>query len=450
MQPFFGGTAGVGSENGGSKMKSSVVLGVMHLLTPVAVRNAAEGSHKDGGGLFLNIKGASASWVLRYTAPDGRRREVGLGKLSRDSQAAAGKSLREAREAAEDARRLLRSGIDPIEHRKAQREAAQAARETTKAEQARERATLARVARVYHERFIESSRTPKHAAQWLSSLENHVPAEIWHRPIADITAPELLDALLDIYGKVPETARRVRQRLDAVFSDAEFRGQCTGNPARAIQRKIREALAGKTTVRRSHFAALAPALAPEFMERIRTREGISARALEFAVLCAARTGEVIGAKWSEFDLGAGVWTIPGERMKAGEPHTVHLSPRALEIVKSMSALGQDWVFPAPTLDGRPLSNMAMLSLLRRMDADKETTVHGLARATFSTWAYENAVARPDVIEACLAHREADRVKAAYNRADFAAERAALLRKWADFLDRQELASNVVAIRSVSA
>ena len=153
----------------------------------------------------------------------------------------------------------------------------------------------------------------------------------------------------------------------------------------------------------------------------------------------------MGATWSEFDLHVGVWTIPAARMKGGESHTVHLTPRALEIIESMLPMEQPFVFPPPVLDKKPMSNMAMLNVLRRMKFHKRTTVHGLCRATFSTWAYETAAARPDVIEACLAHKETDRIKAAYNRAQFSADRKELLFAWSRFLVGQTK-SNVVSLR----
>jgi integrase len=143
---------------------------------------------------------------------------------------------------------------------------------------------------------------------------------------------------------------------------------------------------------------------------------------------------VLGATWAEFEISAGTWTVPGARMKGGQEHVVHLSPRAAGILKGQRALGQPYVFPAPTLDGRPLSNMAMLMLLRRLGIAGATTVHGLCGSTFSTWANETGAARPDVIEACLAHREANLVRASYNRARFSAERCAVLAAWADILD----------------
>jgi integrase len=152
------------------------------------------------------------------------------------------------------------------------------------------------------------------------------------------------------------------------------------------------------------------------------------------MLTAARTKEAISAEWKEFDLDAAVWNIPAAKMKAGEPHIVYLSPQAIAVVRRMEGMDGRYVFPSPTGERKPLSNMAMLTLLTRMGVRDRTTVHGLCRATFSTWAYESNVARPDVIEACLAHREEDLVKAAYNRAQFAAERRALLAAWGDFFE----------------
>ena len=412
----------------------------LHRLTVRELQTADDGEHADGGNLLLRVSGGAATWVFRYTAPNGKRREMGLGAAYRNNPAVAGNSLTAAREQAHNARTLLAQGIDPIDARGAQRRAAREVETAKKAEAKREQLTLARAARAYHERVIEPSRTTKHAAQWIASLENHVPDRLWHKPIGEITSPELLDFVAELQAKIPETASRIRQRLEVIFDDTEFRGLSTGNPARAIRRKLREVHRGRE---RGQFAALPFAQAPTFMESLRRAEGVAARCLEFAILTAARTGEAIGATWDEFDLSGALWTIPGSRMKGGEKHVVFLSPRAVEIVTAMKEYQQPYVFPSPALNDRPLSNMAMLMQLRRMKIADRTTVHGLCRSTFSTWAYENAVARPDVIEACLAHREQDRVKAAYNRAEFTTDRKALLRAWADYLEGKERRSKVV-------
>ena len=184
----------------------------------------------------------------------------------------------------------------------------------------------------------------------------------------------------------------------------------------------------------------------QLTERLRDAEGNAARCLEMAMLTAARTGEALTATWSEFDLESGVWTIPAAKMKAKEEHLVHLPPRAVEILKGQIGLHKTFVFPSVMAKDKPMSNMAMLAVLDRLGMRKRTTVHGLCRATFSTWANETGAARPDVIEACLAHREADRVKAAYNRAQFTDERRALLSSWAEYLSKPP-ASNVVALRA---
>ncbi len=408
----------------------------LHLLTVREVQASPDGDHSDGGGLMLRVRGESASWVLRYTAASGRRREMGLGVCRRSSSAQAGESLTGARKLARDARDLLAAGRDPIDERDQAREAARRAEETQKIAKARERMTLCRAARDYHERVIEPSKTAKHAAQWIASLENHVPAGIWNRPIAEIDAPALLAALSGVRSlddrsqAVPETLQRVRQRLDAVFEDAIFHGRCTSNPAAAIRRKLREQQARRE---RGQFAALPYREAPSFLQQLRAAEGTAARCLEFAALTAARTSEALMASWPEIDLEAALWSVPAERMKAGEAHTVHLSARAVEILRGQLGQCTTWVFPSPMLMGKPMSNMAMLAVLDRLGARDRTTVHGLCRATFSTWANETGAARPDVIEACLAHEESNRIRAAYNRAKFAEERRALLEAWAEYL-----------------
>jgi integrase len=374
---------------------------------------------------------------------------MGLGAAHRNNAAIAGASITDARDLAAKSRLQLQHGLDPIDERSKLRDDAKQAATAAKAEQTLQALTLARAARDYHERVIEPSRTDKHGAQWISSLENHVPAELWHAPIASITAPALLDFLIGLRKKVPETAMRIRQRLETVFEDAIFRGVCNTNPAAATKRKLRESASRHE---KCQFAALPFADAPAFLKLVRAAEGIAPRCLEFAALTVSRTMEAIGAEWSEFDVDQAIWTIPAERMKAGEPHIdiVYLSPRALELLEGQRGLNARWVFPTPTLKDKPLSNMAMLTLLDRMEARQLTTVHGLCRATFSTWAYETNVARPEVIEACLAHRESDKVKAAYNRAQFAVERRALLLAWADYLSGEAKAatpSNVVALRA---
>jgi integrase len=423
----------------------------LHLLTTREVQTAADGDHGDGGGLLLRVRGESVSWVFRFTSPTGRRREMGLGAVLRDSPKQAGESLHHARDLAHAARELLRRDTDPIDERERQRDGERQAETAKKVEKARQRLTLARAARDYHERVIEPTRTTKHSAQWLSSLENHIPADVWSAPVDSVTPPMLLAALLkvrpherarNLKGEtVPETLRRIRQRLDSIFEDAIFHGHCSTNPAAAIRRKMREATPAKAA---GELAALPYIEAPAVLQRLRAWPGTAARCLEFAVLSAARTAEALTAEWTEFDLAAGLWRVPGGKMKAGEDHDVHLSPRAVEIIRGQIGQHSKWVFPSAWKDDAAMSNMALLKLRDRMGLKDRTTVHGLCRATFSTWANETAAARPDVVEACLAHREADRVRSAYNRAQFTEERRALLAGWAEFLSRAAVPALAVA------
>jgi len=351
--------------------------------------------------------------------------------------------LVEARSAANEARLMLTRGIDPLEARHAGVEVAREAERARRQAKVVSQTTLARVARAYHERISAKFRNPKHQAQWISSLEQHVPTDIWHKPIAAIKPAELIDFLVKLEREVPETGRRVRQRLGKAFDDAVVRDQLDRSPMPKVVVAVGELVGPQ---KKGQFRSLPYPEIPAFARELKARAGTSARALEFLLLTASRTGEVLGARWEEFDLEAGLWTVPGERMKGGEPHTVFLSPRALEIVRAQPVLEESaHVFPS-LADGRgPLSNMAGLQLLKRMDYDDRTTVHGL-RASFSTWANEATQFKPDVIEACLAHKEGDRVRAAYNRAQFTEDRKALLAAWARFAEGHD---NVTALRSAA-
>jgi integrase len=386
--------------------------------------------------LSITDKG-TRSWTLRVMV-GGKRKEMGLGGYP-------AVSLAVAREQARQQRATLASGDDPIAARKARAHELRAAEEARKIASERQGLSLGRAAREYHERVIEPNRTPKHGAQWISSLENHIPAALWNKPIGDIEPPDLLAALAAIRphkdarnlsrgGRINETVRRIRQRLDSIFEDAAFHGRCSTNPAAAVRRKLNET-ASRKDGHKGAFAALPYADAPELMERLQAAEGTSARCLEFALLTVARTSESLAAEWSEIDLRARTWTLPKARMKGGEAHVVYLSDRAMALVKRQQGAHDKWLFPSPmpSRKDKPMSNMALLTVLDRLGVREQTTVHGLCRATFSTWANETGAARPDVVEACLAHDEANKVRAAYNRAEFIAERRALLQAWSEFL-----------------
>lgn len=366
----------------------------LHLLTAREVQVAAEGHHADGAGLFLRVTPNGASWVWRYTGPGGRRGEMGLGSVERSTLAAAGASLKRARELAQAQRFLLDQGKDPIAERREARERGRSEVAQRKAIAQSNALTLCRAARGYHERVVEPKFTEKHGKLWLASLENNVPDDIWHKPIDRITAVELFEAIAALRKRIPETADRVRQRLDKVFDDAAFFGHCATNPARVIRNKVSETPRGR---REGHYAALPFPEVPTFLEALRKQPGTAARALEFALLTVARTGEVLGAKWHEIDDRTGTWRVPAERMKGGEAHLVILSPQALAIIEDMKRLGGIFVFPSPQDPRRGLSGMAMLEVLKRMKYQTRTTVHGVCRASFSTWANETSAGRPDVI-----------------------------------------------------
>ena len=405
--------------------------GALRLLTVREVLTAAEGDHFDGGGLTLRIRGGSAAWVFRYSSPLGRRREMGLGKAIRASAVLAGRSMTYAREAADQARLLVASGSDPIDAREAESAGKEQAVAAAKASKQRERLTLARVCRNYHERVIEPNRTAKHAAQWIASLENHL-GDMWNDPIATIQQDALLDRLIELNNEMPETASRIRQRLEAVFDDAVFRKAIVSNPASVLKRKLREVGSKR---KRGHFRALPHGEVPALWNALAKENGTAAPALRLLILTASRTGEILGAAPSEFDLEAAIWRVPATRMKAAEEHAIHLSAAATRLVSdrlSGPTADPDWLFPSPTMNSKPLSNMALLNLLRRMGLHEATTAHGL-RASFSTWANESGRYRSDVIEACLAHREGDLVRRAYNRAEFAAERRQLMADWSSFV-----------------
>lgn len=408
----------------------------MRLLTTRQILQASEGDHADGAGLYLRVRGVSASWVYRYTAVSGKRREMGLGKVDRSSSESVSRDVGKAREDAEAARKLIAVGQDPIDARSANQVEVRQSKAAVRAAVKAGSLTLARAARAYHERFVEPHLSVRHAATWISSLESHIPPPTWHKPIADVDAGELLDILLDLYAAIPETASRVRQRLEVVFDDALLRGFVTTNPAAVIRRNL-----SKVSKRQKveHYRSLPYSEAQMFFATLEGQPGTAAQALRLLMLTASRTGEIVGAVKSEFDLEAATWRIDGSRMKAGEEHNVYLSQPALTIVRQLvddPSNITDWLFPSPTGSGQPLSNMAMLVLLKRMKVHRITTAHGL-RSTFSTWANESGRYRVDVIEACLAHQEANKVRAAYNRAKFADERRSLLSDWAAFCSGYE-------------
>ena len=341
-------------------------------------------------------------------------------------------SLREARDKADAARQLLRHGVDPLGERQALKVEARIEAQTADTASGAGQ-SLRRFARAYHADIEDHFANRKAAAQWISTLENHVFPTLGDKALASVTAADLLDLLRPLYRTKTATARRIRQELEAVYDEAIVRELVAVNPAAKVRATLRKSLRanGGASGRTGHHRALPYGDLPELLKRVRKLPGTAARAFEFATLTAARTSEVLGMRWDELSRDGKTWTVPGERMKARQEHVVALSPQARAVLQRVRGLSQTWVFPSPVRDA-PLSNMAMLILLRRLKVDDVTTVHGM-RTAFSSWANEKNHARPDVIEAALAHREADLVRAAYNRAEFQQERAQLLAKWGTYL-----------------
>jgi integrase len=376
----------------------------------------ATGYYGDGGGLFLQVsKYGSKSWVFRFKA-NGRLREMGLGSLDTYS-------LAEARERARACRKLRDEGKNPIEERNAAR--LQAKLEAAKA------MTFEQCAERYIAAHKASWRNPKHAAQWPSTLATYVNEIFGDLPVAAVDTALVMKAIEPIWVQKPETAGRVRGRIESVLDWATARGHRQGeNPAR-WRGHLDKLLPRKTSVRRvEHHAALPYAEIGAFTAELRQEEGVAARALEFVILTAARTGEVIGARWDELDLAERLWTVPGERMKAGREHRVPLSDAALAILGELAkARNGDFVFPGGRA-GRPLSNMSMLMLLRRMGRG-DLTIHGF-RSSFRDWAAERTSFPAEVAEMALAHTVSDKVEAAYRRGDLFQKRRQMMDAWARF------------------
>jgi integrase len=368
------------------------------------------GRYPDGKGLYLQVTEAlTKSWVYRYTI-HGRERFMGLGPLDLVS-------LAEAREAAWNARKLRHSGVDPIDHRKAER--AKPATVVTFKECA--------------DRLIASQeagwRNAKHVAQWRNTLATYAFPKIGKQPVASIDTDLVLRVLEPIWTTKPETASRLRQRIQAVLDWASARGyRSKENPAQwrghldhllAPQRKI-------ATVKH-HESLPFPEIA-SFIASLREQPGTGAKALEFLILTAARTGEVTGARWSEIDLDNKVWVIAGERMKAGREHRQPLSDPAVAILEALRVDDADgFVFGGS--DGREMSNMTMTAVLRRMG--RKVTVHGF-RSSFKTWASEATNHPSEVVEMALAHSVGTKIEAAYRRGDLLEKRRRLMDDWAAF------------------
>jgi len=387
------------------------------------------GLYADGGGLCLQVQtGPTKSWVFRYMLAR-RPRKAGLGPLALVS-------LADAREIALAYRRLLLAGIDPIEARAAER--AKAAAEALRA------ITFGECADRYIAAHRAGWKNSKHAAQWESTIATYAKPIIGAITVQAIDTAAVMkvleqdivddDETSSLWLARPDTAGRLRGRIELVLSWATVRGYRSGeNPAR-WRGHIETLLPSRSKVARiRHHAALPYQELPGFMAPLRALPGVSARALEFTILTAARTNETIGARRAEFDDANRMWTVPAERMKSREeergPHRVPLSARALEILRELPSEGE-FVFPGRQ-PGTALSNMAMLQVLKRVLGRADLTTHGF-RSTFHDWASETTGYPNEVVEMALAHAVGDKVEAAYRRGDLLEKRRRLMADWATY------------------
>ncbi len=398
--------------------------GINKLSAMTVQRSKAPGYYGDGGGLYLQIsKLGGKSWVFRFV-PRGqprsetgrtRPREMGLGPVHTVS-------LAEAREKALVCRKLVAEGRDPIETRKL--ELAKAQLEAAKA------ASFADCAKAYVKAHEAGWKNEKHGKQWTSTLETYAFPAIGHLPVAAIDTGLVLKVVEPIWQTKTETASRLRGRIESVLDWATVRGYRQGdNPAR-WKGHLEHQLPARNKVRKvEHHAALPYSELSAFMAALRQHDGLAARALEFSILTASRSGEVRGAIWAEIDLQKRLWTIPPERMKAGKEHRIPLSDQAISLLSSLPCLtGSPYVFPAAR--GGQLSDMTLTAVLKRMERS-DLTQHGF-RSTFRDWAGETTAHPREVIEHALAHQLKDKAEAAYQRGDLLAKRARLMEDWSQF------------------
>jgi integrase len=378
----------------------------MPKLTAKKVDNLREpGFYGDGEGLYLKVgTGGAKSWILR-TVVHRRRRDLGLGSASLTS-------LIEARTRAREYRKIAREGGDPDTLRK------------------REGLTFEEAAKRVHAQLLPTWKNEKHAETWLATVENYVNPKLGKRPLHTIGTADVLSVLSPIWTDKHETAKRLKQRLSTIFDWAKGAGQFPHeNPVNGLKKAL-----PAVKQRHEHMAAMAWQDLPAFMRDLSGREGDSARTLEFLILTATRSGEARGARWSEIDLGAREWLIPGVRMKRGLPHRVPLSQEAIEILARVRDLDADFVFPSlkhgPRDEARPQSVMVFKALLKRMGAEG-FTVHGF-RSTFRDWCSESAHADREVAEAALSHATGNEVERAYARSDLVERRRALMEAWARY------------------
>lgn len=376
------------------------------------------GRHSDGGGLYLVVTPTGSSKWLFIFKRSGKQREMGLGSAS----GANAVSLADARARAAQCRASLVSGHDPIDLRNAEKSAA------------RECAipTFGDYANSYIEAHRSGWRNAKHVAQWQMTLTVYAKP-ISLKRIDEVSREDVLAILKPIWVTKNETASRIRGRIEAVLDAAKAEGLRSGENPAAWKGNLKHSLPKRQKLQRGHHPAMPYSAVPKFIASLRVRHATAAQALEFLILTATRSGEVLGAQWDEFDLERAIWTIPPERMKAGREHRVPLSARTLSILRERLTIRADDC--PPVFSGarsQPLSSMAMQMLLRRMKVEA-VTVHGF-RSSFRDWAAEETAFPREIAEAALAHVIGDSTERAYRRGDALERRRELMQAWSSLLD----------------
>jgi integrase len=385
-----------------------------------------KGRYSDGDNLILQIgPTGNKSWLFAYMR-HGRNHQMGLGPVSLVT-------LAEAREEAFKYRRLLLKGVDPLEHRRAER-----ARPDVP--------TFGMFAQEWIATNEAGWRNDKHKTQWKSSLKRYAEPVIGNLRVDAVTTDDVMRVLKPIWSVKAETANRVRTRIAQILDAAKARGLRTGDNPAEWKGRLKHLLPAQSKVKRvKHHGALAFTDVPKLMAELRERDSMSAKALEFTILSAARTAEVINATWAEIDLEDKTWTVPAGRTKQGREHRVPLSDRAVALLKSLPRIPENPIIFAPNLlYPRGLSDMAMLELLRGLRGHG-TTVHGTARSSFRTWAGEAGEPR-ELAEAALGHVVGDETERAYARGDLFARRRVLMEAWSAFCAAPPKEGRVVAMR----
>lgn len=409
-------------------------------LTALQIKHAKEGMHADGNGLYLRVQASGAkSWIFRFQLKR-KRREMGIGTL-------ADKSAIQARSEVATLSALVRSGIDPIEQRTLDAEQATLAALKSSAETTNFRA----VASEYIEIHKAGWRNEKHTQQWTNTLKTYAYPTIGDKPVGQVTVEDVLSILEPLWKTKTETATRLRSRIELVMSYGKAKKLREGeNPA--IWRGNLDAILPKPTKLKKirHHPALPYAQMAAFMKKLRSTEGTGARALEFAILTATRSGEVRLATWKEINLEAALWTIPAERMKAGREHWVPLSRQAVCLLQAVPKIvGKEYIFPG-VHDKKPLSDMTLSAIIRNFNEAKDdraqrwvdpkngdTVVpHGF-RSTFRDWSAEVGHYPREVAEHALAHSLPDKVEASYHRGTMLERRRPMMQAWADFIEPAE-------------